>query len=144
MMTLQFRIKDHVFTGSDSSVALARARERRVFLYWHVNGLDAFHCLGRKQISLIPDKDASDRDSLPSTRRGTSSTPSLNSQCLPEEFCNGCEVTRQNVVALSPAMWMTHTHIPSMEESYLSPSFAQIWIKSGDGDDLRKYCGSLN
>ncbi|OOQ83677.1 hypothetical protein PEBR_35997 [Penicillium brasilianum] len=65
MMTLQFRIQDRVSTGTDSLVALARARERRVLLYWHVYGLDAFNCLDRKQISLVPDKDASDKDTLP-------------------------------------------------------------------------------
>lgn len=65
MMTVQFRIQERVSTGPDSSVALARARERRVLLYWHVYGLDAFHCLDRKQISLIPDREASDADSFP-------------------------------------------------------------------------------
>ncbi|RHZ47230.1 Zn(II)2Cys6 transcription factor [Aspergillus thermomutatus] len=65
MMTLQSRIQDRISTGPDSSVTLARARERRMLLYWHVYGLDAFHCLDRKQISLIPDKDASDHDSFP-------------------------------------------------------------------------------
>lgn len=65
MMTLQFKIQDRVSTGPDSSATLARARERRVLLYWHVYGLDAFHCLDRKQISLIPDGDASDKDNFP-------------------------------------------------------------------------------
>jgi len=37
---------------------LTRASERRVLLYWHVYGLDAFDCLDRKQQSLIPDMDA--------------------------------------------------------------------------------------
>lgn len=65
MMTVQFRIQERVSTGPDSSVMLARARERRVLLYWHVYGLDAFHCLDRKQISLIPDREASDKDNFP-------------------------------------------------------------------------------
>lgn len=67
MMTLQFCIQDRVSTGTDSLVALSRARERRVLLYWHVYGLDAFNCLDRKQISLIPDKDAIYKDTLPQT-----------------------------------------------------------------------------
>jgi hypothetical protein len=65
LMTLQARIHDHIPSISGSTVTLARARERRVLLYWHVYGLDAFHCLDRKQISLIPDKIRSENDSLP-------------------------------------------------------------------------------
>ncbi|KAJ5999727.1 hypothetical protein N7481_000136 [Penicillium waksmanii] len=65
LMTLQSRIQDRVSTSSGSMVSLARARERRVLLYWHVYGLDAFHCLDRKQISLIPDKNKSENGNLP-------------------------------------------------------------------------------
>ncbi|KAB8223444.1 hypothetical protein BDV33DRAFT_167051 [Aspergillus novoparasiticus] len=64
MMMLQYRVQDRVFTGPSSSVMLSRARERRVLLHWHVYGLDAFHCLDRKQISLIPDTDPRDEDSF--------------------------------------------------------------------------------
>ncbi|KAF3394093.1 hypothetical protein F1880_004600 [Penicillium rolfsii] len=70
MMTLQFRIQENVSSGTGSSVALARARERRVLLYWHVYGLDAFNCLDRKQRSLIVDKEASDNDNLPHSEAG--------------------------------------------------------------------------
>lgn len=62
MMMLQSRIQDHVATGPDKTTMLARARERRVLLYWHVYGLDAFHCLDRKQVSLVS---ASDNESIP-------------------------------------------------------------------------------
>jgi Fungal specific transcription factor domain len=65
LMTLQSRICDRSSTNSDSSAMLARAGERRVLLYWHVYGLDAFHCLDRKQISYIPDDDAGSTESLP-------------------------------------------------------------------------------
>ena len=62
MMTLQSPIQDHVATGPDTWAMLARARERRVLLYWHVYGLDAFHCLDRRQVSLIG---ASDNEGVP-------------------------------------------------------------------------------
>ncbi|CAI7606584.1 unnamed protein product [Penicillium pancosmium] len=65
LMTLQSRIQDRVSSSSGSMVSLARARERRVLLYWHVYGLDAFHCLDRKQLSLIPDKNTSENGNLP-------------------------------------------------------------------------------
>lgn len=66
LMTLQSRIEDRISTADDRSiVSLARARERRTLLYWHVYGLDAFHCLDRKQLSLIPDKEVLDRDQFP-------------------------------------------------------------------------------
>ncbi|KAJ5117841.1 hypothetical protein N7476_006789 [Penicillium atrosanguineum] len=65
LMTLRSRIQDRISTKSGSTVTLARARERRALLYWHVYGLDAFHCLDRKQISLIPDKDTSENNRLP-------------------------------------------------------------------------------
>jgi len=65
LMTLQSRICDPGSTSSDPSEMLARAGERRVLLYWHVYGLDAFHCLDRKQISYIPDYDAGRHESLP-------------------------------------------------------------------------------
>ncbi len=65
LMTLQSRICDHGSTSSDPSATLARAGERRALLYWHVYGLDAFHCLDRKQISYIPDHDADAHETLP-------------------------------------------------------------------------------
>ena len=39
LMVLQSRIEDCISTADDSIVSLARARERRVLLYWHVYGL---------------------------------------------------------------------------------------------------------
>ncbi len=36
-----------------------------MLLYWHVYGLDAFHCLDRKQISHIPDNDTNRSEILP-------------------------------------------------------------------------------
>jgi hypothetical protein len=65
LMTLQSRIHDRDSTDSNSSAMLARAGERRVLLYWHVYGLDAFHCLDHKQISHIPDNDTHSNESLP-------------------------------------------------------------------------------
>ncbi|KAJ5096807.1 hypothetical protein N7456_007528 [Penicillium angulare] len=65
LMTLQYTIEDTFYTlhgSSSSSSSLARAQERRVLLYWHVYGLDAFHCLDRKQISLIPDKEVAENE----------------------------------------------------------------------------------
>ena len=64
LMTLQSRICDRSLTSSDPSAMLARAGERRALLYWHVYGLDAFHCLDRKHISYIPDYDASHHEVL--------------------------------------------------------------------------------
>lgn len=55
LMTLQFSKHNDLDTGG--SVLLARARERQKLLFWHVFGLDAFHCLDKKTISLIPDSD---------------------------------------------------------------------------------------
>lgn len=67
LMTLQLRVQDRVTTSSTSgsAVRLSRARERRVLLYWHVYGLDAFHCLDRKQVSLVPDREIIENDDLP-------------------------------------------------------------------------------
>ncbi|KAJ9605300.1 hypothetical protein H2200_009957 [Cladophialophora chaetospira] len=65
LMTLQSRICDRTSTGSDPSAILTRAGERRALLYWHVYGLDAFHCLDRKQVSYIPDDDANRSAILP-------------------------------------------------------------------------------
>lgn len=45
---------------------LARASERRVLLYWHIYGLDAFHCLDRMQISRIPSNDLASNEDLSS------------------------------------------------------------------------------
>ncbi|OQE30079.1 hypothetical protein PENSTE_c002G05505 [Penicillium steckii] len=65
LMTLQLQVQDRVSTSSGSTVYLARARERRILLYWHVYGLDAFHCLDLKQVSLIPDRNIIENDDLP-------------------------------------------------------------------------------
>ncbi|KEF55098.1 uncharacterized protein A1O9_08751 [Exophiala aquamarina CBS 119918] len=65
LMTLQSRICDRSSTTSNSSSILTRAGERRVRLYWHVYGLDAFHCLDLKQISYIPDDHAGSNERLP-------------------------------------------------------------------------------
>ncbi|KAJ5815505.1 hypothetical protein N7474_007282 [Penicillium riverlandense] len=63
LMTINYRILDCEAIDSTSSAKLARASERRVLLYWHVYGLDAFHCLDRKQISRIPNNDVGRNDS---------------------------------------------------------------------------------
>lgn len=65
LMTCQYRISDRDSTDPTSSAKLARVGERRVILYWHVYGLDAFHCLDRKQASRIPNNDADSGESLP-------------------------------------------------------------------------------
>lgn len=67
LMTLQLRVQGRASTSSSSGLAviLARSRERRLLLYWHVYGLDAFHCLDRKQVSLVPDRDIIEDDDLP-------------------------------------------------------------------------------
>jgi hypothetical protein len=64
LMTMHYRILDCDTTDSTSSAKLARASERRVLLYWHIYGLDAFHCLDRKQISRIPNNDVGSNESL--------------------------------------------------------------------------------
>ncbi|GAM34288.1 hypothetical protein TCE0_015f01763 [Talaromyces pinophilus] len=52
LLMLQNRICDT--TGLESSPeSLANAAQRRMLLYWHIYGLDAFHCLDRKQSSHI-------------------------------------------------------------------------------------------
>lgn len=66
LMTIHYRILDRDTIDSTSSANLARASERRVLLYWHIYGLDAFHCLDRKQISRIPNNDVGSNDSLSS------------------------------------------------------------------------------
>lgn len=55
LMTLQFSKHNDLDMGG--SVQLARAHERQKLLFWHVFGLDAFHCLDKKTISIIPDSD---------------------------------------------------------------------------------------
>ncbi|CAL5875071.1 uncharacterized protein PFLUO_LOCUS9375 [Penicillium psychrofluorescens] len=64
LMTINYRILDCETMDSTSSAKLARANERRVLLYWHIYGLDAFHCLDRKQISRIPNNDVGSNESL--------------------------------------------------------------------------------
>lgn len=56
LLMLQNRICDRPSstTGLESSPeSLANAAQRRMLLYWHIYGLDAFHCLDRKQSSHI-------------------------------------------------------------------------------------------
>lgn len=65
LMTLQSQICDRISASSDPPAMLAKADERRALLYWHVYGLDAFHCLDRKQISYIPEDDAGRHDIPP-------------------------------------------------------------------------------
>lgn len=65
LMTCQYRISDWSSTDPAPSAKLARAGERRVILYWHVYGLDAFHSLDRKQASRIPNSDADSGESIP-------------------------------------------------------------------------------
>jgi hypothetical protein len=62
LMILQLPTEIDSSQDTYPSTVHARESERRVLLYWHVYGLDAFHCLDRKQMSLIPDpKAVSDR-----------------------------------------------------------------------------------
>ena len=42
-------------TDSDATAPLARINDRRILLFWHVYGLDAFQCLDKKTLSRIPD-----------------------------------------------------------------------------------------
>lgn len=65
LMTCQYRISDRILTDPTPSAMLARSSKRRVLLYWHVYGLDAFHCLDRKQASHILNNDASSSECLP-------------------------------------------------------------------------------
>lgn len=56
LLMLQNRICDRPSTtaGLESSPeSLANAAQRRMLLYWHIYGIDAFHCLDRKQSSHI-------------------------------------------------------------------------------------------
>jgi hypothetical protein len=61
LMTMNYRILDHDSIGTTK---LARASERRVLLYWHIYGLDAFHCLDKKQLSRIPNNDVGSSENL--------------------------------------------------------------------------------
>ena len=42
-------------TASDPKAPLTRLNDRRILLFWHVYGIDSFHCLDKKLISRIPD-----------------------------------------------------------------------------------------
>lgn len=57
LVLMMLRSQKHSYgkTQVQPSARLVRESERRVMLYWYVYGLDAFHCLDRKQQSLIPD-----------------------------------------------------------------------------------------
>ncbi|KAH8913027.1 hypothetical protein BR93DRAFT_872478 [Coniochaeta sp. PMI_546] len=63
VMMLQFQEHDYGKSNAKRSATLARASERRVLLYWHIYGLDAFHCLDRRRQSLIPTIYAADNGS---------------------------------------------------------------------------------
>ena len=65
LMILQSQIQDHGSTNSVSSGMLARAKERRTLLFWHVYGLDAFHSLDCKSLSRIPDDDDGLAEKIP-------------------------------------------------------------------------------
>ncbi|KAJ6088739.1 hypothetical protein N7486_010000 [Penicillium sp. IBT 16267x] len=54
-MTLQCFKNDGLTRGG--STTLSRAAERQKLLFWHVFGVDAFRCLDKKTISVIPDCD---------------------------------------------------------------------------------------
>lgn len=58
LMMLQSQRHDDSTPNAPRSEPPFRTRERRVLLNWHVYGIDAFHCLDRKQQSHIPDDDA--------------------------------------------------------------------------------------
>lgn len=64
LMMLQSQKHEHSTSDAQSSALPSRAKERRVLLYWHVYGIDAFHCLDRKQQSHIPDIDAVSNGSI--------------------------------------------------------------------------------
>jgi transcription factor-like protein/Zn(2)-Cys(6) binuclear cluster domain-containing protein len=66
LVLMMLRSQKHTYGTSDAqpSASLARASERRVLLYWHVYGIDAFHSLDRKQQSHIPDTDAISNESI--------------------------------------------------------------------------------
>ncbi|GFF80984.1 hypothetical protein CNMCM6069_008955 [Aspergillus lentulus] len=64
LMTTNYHILDHDNANSTLPTKLARARERRVLLYWHIYGLDAFHCLDKKQMSRIPNNDVGSSENL--------------------------------------------------------------------------------
>lgn len=64
LMTMNYRILDHDSANSTLPTKLARASERRVLLYWHIYGLDAFHCLDKKQMSRIPNNDVGSSENL--------------------------------------------------------------------------------
>jgi hypothetical protein len=66
LVLMMLRSQKHTYGTSDTqpSESLARASERRVLLYWHVYGIDAFHSLDRKQQSHIPDTNAISNESI--------------------------------------------------------------------------------
>ncbi len=55
LMTLELRDDSRALSTQALGSSLARAQERRTLLFWHVYGLDAFHCLDRSCISRIQD-----------------------------------------------------------------------------------------
>lgn len=65
LMMLRSHKHEYGKSNAQSSATLARANERRMLLSWHVYGIDAFHCLDRKQQSLIPDIDVIGNESSP-------------------------------------------------------------------------------
>ncbi|KAL8829653.1 MAG: hypothetical protein Q9170_006071, partial [Blastenia crenularia] len=58
LMTLEIYDSTRGPQPQNSGSQLARAEERTTLLFWHVYGLDAFHCLDRKYVSRIQDDHA--------------------------------------------------------------------------------------
>lgn len=60
LLTLRYQGSDH-----KDAVPIARLEERRIMLFWHVFGLDAFRCLDKRTLSRIPDDYDTSQELLP-------------------------------------------------------------------------------
>ena len=64
LLTLRYGKRDSQQLQTQEST-LSRYEDRRSLLYWYVFGIDAFHCLDRKQISCIPEIEIAVTRTLP-------------------------------------------------------------------------------
>ncbi|CEJ90128.1 hypothetical protein VHEMI05932 [[Torrubiella] hemipterigena] len=61
LLTLRYQGTVH----RDSLMPITRLEERRILLFWHVFGLDAFRCLDKRTMSRIPDDYDTSQELLP-------------------------------------------------------------------------------
>lgn len=72
LLTLQARVQTYSgSTGLQNGCSLlAKAEERHMLLFWHVYGLDAFHCLDTRKFSRIRDDHVEAVEQLPLSESG--------------------------------------------------------------------------